>query len=199
LKRTLFLALIGVFLCIGNANALLIDSGWFKTDTNSGLDWLDINLTAGISMDDILSNASNTYHINNNNIGWIADGWRYTTELEIYGLYSNFSPATYNSYSPNNLTPANNFINFFGATNTANTFGWYPRGTLANWAFVRTAYGNSEGVFYTWSGPRSSSEANNAVGSWLVKETSAPVPEPATMLLFVIGLLGLTGASRKKQ
>ncbi len=36
-------------------------------------------------------------------------------------------------------------------------------------------------------------------GVWAVNTNVSPVPEPATMLLFGIGLLGLTGVNRRKK
>ncbi|MCP3873000.1 MAG: PEP-CTERM sorting domain-containing protein [Desulfobacteraceae bacterium] len=39
----------------------------------------------------------------------------------------------------------------------------------------------------------------NSVGVWAVNTNIASVPEPATMLLFGIGLLGLAGVNRRKK
>ncbi|WP_300465487.1 PEP-CTERM sorting domain-containing protein [Desulfobacula sp.] len=41
--------------------------------------------------------------------------------------------------------------------------------------------------------------AEDILGAWVTSTGPAPVPEPATMLLFGIGLLGVAGVSRRKN
>ncbi len=58
-----------------------------------------------------------------------------------------------------------------------------------------------DGVLGGWSLPSPTSDFATG-GDYTItlsQLTAAPVPEPATMLLFGLGLLGLAGVSRKKQ
>ena len=43
----------------GPANATLLDFGDFTTDTETGLDWLDLSETVGLSYNDVLGGAAN--------------------------------------------------------------------------------------------------------------------------------------------
>ena len=58
--------------------AELLDMGDFTRDTESGLDWLDVPITAGLSPNDIL----------NDELGLMSAGWRYATGSELCGLFN---------------------------------------------------------------------------------------------------------------
>jgi hypothetical protein len=59
-----------------NAQATLISRGDYTRDTATNLDWLDVNLTVGVSYNAILGGAG----------GYIPHGWRYATGGEIDAL-----------------------------------------------------------------------------------------------------------------
>jgi hypothetical protein len=58
------------------SHATLISYGYFTRDTATGLDWLDVNLTSGLSYDAVASGAGR----------YIPDGWRYAPGGEIDAL-----------------------------------------------------------------------------------------------------------------
>jgi hypothetical protein len=66
---------VAVF-CVSSAPALatLLDRGSFTTDTDSGLDWLDVTATAGMSYGTVLDSH------------FPLAGWRYATLDELSGL-----------------------------------------------------------------------------------------------------------------
>ena len=47
--------LIGLLVCSLSANATIIDNGSYTTDTITGLDWLDVTETLGLSVDQVLA------------------------------------------------------------------------------------------------------------------------------------------------
>jgi len=57
--------------------AALIDNDWYTTDTDSGLDWLDMSPTIERSYLDISANFG---------VGGDFEGWRYASTLEVEGL-----------------------------------------------------------------------------------------------------------------
>ncbi len=79
LKATVFIAII-----LGNSsiNAAIIDNNTFTTDTNSGLDWMDVTETSGISYDEVSVQLG---------VGGTYEGWRYATDIEFNTLVGNYT------------------------------------------------------------------------------------------------------------
>ena len=197
-----------------NASAALIDNtgNSFTTDTNSGLDWLDLDQSNGLSL---------------NNAEAALSGWRLATNNEVEhifwllfdGFYDNSSAynpdleGISNTYISQSLYPAyskhNNdalfFTSLFGVTQNQPyasrtlAYGLYidedglPQmmGTLAD---VADGRGTIFGLEYQ-QGDLGLDTTNPAYGIYLVRTTAVPVP--AALWLFGSGL-GLLGWMRRK-
>lgn len=78
LKSTLFI--IFTLLLLNPAHAVIIDNGHFTTDSQSGLDWLDVTESFQRSYDDVSSQFG---------AGGDFEGWRYATLNELIILINN--------------------------------------------------------------------------------------------------------------
>ncbi|MDP2810801.1 MAG: hypothetical protein Q8O34_11700 [Rhodocyclaceae bacterium] len=72
-------------LLLGSAQAAIIDHGTFLTDTGSGLDWLDVTLTANMARFLVERDMW---------AGGDLEGWRFATGNEFNALVSNWTVST---------------------------------------------------------------------------------------------------------
>lgn len=189
------------------ASAVLIDNGTFTTDNVSGLDWLDLSITAGQSYNDALT--SNP-------------GWRYATNAEvenIFGISFNgfydttggsaygYSQGPAGAYS-GQTTDIQSFQSTFGLINLGGdeySFGLYEdednilrmMGAYQNGAGNNIVYGPEFVENYDSSLYQYRTSSNGAYGSYLVRTSVVPIP--AAIWLFGSGLLGLVGIARRKK
>lgn len=75
--KTLLALIVGSTIAVNSVHSALLDLGAVTRDTDSGLDWLDLTLTTGLSVDDILAGAQ----------GRVTNGWRHATKPELERLY----------------------------------------------------------------------------------------------------------------
>lgn len=93
-------ALAGTLFCTSGAanagivNVTFVDQGTSTIDTTSGLEWLDVTLTTGRSVDDVFADLQDgTLTLSSS--GAPTDGWRFATPEEVFGLFTNwFGPFT---------------------------------------------------------------------------------------------------------
>jgi hypothetical protein len=76
--------LLGMLIFSSSANAVLIDYGNLTRDSESGLDWLDLTVTAGLSYENALANNA---------------GWRYASNDEVTNLFHQ----VFEGYYPTNI------------------------------------------------------------------------------------------------
>jgi hypothetical protein len=217
-------ALVGLVLSVsGFANAGIITSdylnvndGLLTQDANNNLEWLDVSLFTGMNLS---TKTELTPYIN--------DGFRLATASELLGLYVSSGVdnvisyengirthlyGTDNSEFYNVLTTAgkSNLTSLFhmlrGDTNAyvgnswihgilvdENNNGNHYLGRLRIGVTTSAAHVNTNSDI--WG---TSNVSNGAVGAYMVREINS-VPEPSTLAIFALGMIGLASRRFKKQ
>ena len=194
MQKILGVLLLFVF---ASADAALINNGTYTTDTATGLDWLDLSSTTGLSMEAAL--AANSQ-------------WRYGTNSEVENIFSQLFDGYFNtesggwSYSNNGayadqLTDVINFRNLFGITQSIYSF---PR----QFIFTLGLYEDEAGIIremgtqyvtqpiYTvvqgmdFNQVRDATTAVTGRGTFLVRSSAVPVPAAVWLFGSALGLLG---------
>jgi len=220
MKPIVFIFLLTGVLFSINSHAVLINNGGYTTDSESGLDWLDLTYTSNISYSNALMVAES-----------IEDGgWTYATPEQVESLYSQIF-TTYSQDDPTSwsdgsdrvspwesvwdstLTQAEQYFSLFGV----NTLTYDPyvhhrktHGLVGDaYSNVVTVYGVE--AFDVWSSEQSDyinllsdhwygSDPDRTTpnhGTYLVRTTVVPLPP--SILLFVTGLASLTTIFRYKN
>ena len=192
MKLTNGLLCFGALLVSSQVNAALIDNGTSMFDTDTGLEWLDLTQTQGISWN--AAEASSYVTI---------DGYVHATETQVETLFLNAGFLTTNNVNnPLNDSAAADLLAFLGCTQFCGTVNATGRG-FADWDGTQTVRPN-----YHTSGLGAGAAtvslftANKdlldaTAGHFLVRASVVPVP--AAVWLFGSGLLGLVGMARRKQ
>lgn len=207
-----------------SVNAVLIDNGTYTTDTESGLDWLDVTETVYKSFN---------YVSQRFGFGEEFAGWGYATGDQFNTLIGNASGTVVSTYEKNDLAEVNHvsaadkLVFLLGSTldtsfypttwdeqhgyeegeGRDNTVGLLldPAGSASLWV----AFINDDDVT-DGSGADFSTAHNHFLdehetkfgqGSFLVRRTLdvVPVPEPSTLVLLGLGMAGLGFARKQKK
>lgn len=182
-----------------NTSAELIDNGFYTTDTETGLDWLDLTQSTNRSWSDVTSQFS---------VGGDFEGWRYAQLGEVITLYDHAGATgpygPYTSPAVIDGTIVQSLLDLWGATNGPYesefiTGQLAPFPSLAfEWGSFGFWLGNLDQPYMeSWHlSSNAISEAYERRGSALVRNSAVPVP--AAVWLFGSGILGLIGLARRK-
>jgi len=172
-------------------------------DTNSGLEWLDLTVTQGMSTDAVQSSAYIT-----------REGFQYALLSDVTTLFNNAGITLFSRGGPissGQINEINSLITLTGAT-TVKSNGLLtsegmlnpfitPSGPLSGeWAFKAELNVLNSSMYYASVAkgePLSQSAVAAQIGSYLVRPS--PVPVPAAVWLFTSGLIGLAGLARRRK
>jgi len=208
LSKTIGLILI-INLYINTANAVIVNNNTYTTDTDSGLDWLDVTTSV---------NQSYNYVSSRFGLEQEYDGWRYATSNEFNQLINNATGAKINGFRSIYFTGFEivPLIDLLGstydteraATNLPNDGRFdYTSGFVADiddFGLHYSAYMQHDARSITNFDfalarvlPRNGTFRSYDKGSYLVR--NSVVPLPATFWLFGSGFLGLIGVFNRKN
>ena len=204
LVRGLCAGVLIAFLIPTTANASLIrgnflspGDGLLATDTVTGLEWLSPLYTSNQLFDDaFVQGVITTY------------GFQYATATEVLNMInSNFAnPPTVSPGTVAGWSDAQNFFSVFGISQFVSCGGGpCPRtqgltsdvgspGTHLGFGMIQigtTGYAIE-------NNPWPDTIHDTQMGSWLVRTAATPVPEPGSLALLGVGLLGI-GCSRQTK
>jgi hypothetical protein len=207
-----------ILLVSGQVNAAIISYGSWTTDTDTGLDWLDVTASVNWSFTDISLEFGN---------GGEFQGWRHATGDEFNTLVGNFTgnPVTSYGYVNQEEDLTDGLIVLLGST--LDSFHLHYNGSTYD-----AIHGEAEGDYYDftsgfiadtdvngeqylaflddpdwWFGFFDRSHAHHQTlsrdyseysqGHFLVRVS--PIPIPASIWLFGTGILGLIGFSKRRK
>lgn len=212
-----------------NVNAAIVDHGAYLSDTSTGLDWLDVTTSVGISYNDVKAQFG---------VGGQFEGWRYATGVELNGLigsYTGTTPVTMGEVSQEvdkidglvvmlGSTLDSPYLDVYGETYTEHfglselTHFRYTEGYISDLKDADSVYisilfdndsiqqnvGDFSEIYYSALGTNASTTSLTQIGSFLVRASAveppvATVPEPSTFALLGLGLLGALRVRRRSQ
>jgi hypothetical protein len=195
------LAVLSAFI-VGNAKATLTSSdyqlnsgdNWITSDSQSGLQWLDLTVTMNQSFDQVRQG------------DWYANGFRYATKVELQTLFINAGTPDDNfDLSITHYSETKALIDLLGATlistDRLSSYGLigtdffdnnitlqnHPVGETFSAQLGKLDLFPYIGEAHFTGGQPLSNEASTYWGSFLVRVT--PVPEPNATAMFLFGLI----------
>ena len=170
-------------------------------DTDSGMEWLDVNVSLGRSFLEVSSQLG---------IGGDYEGFRYTNKLELDAFFDHIV-----QIAGNDITLTRNDIGSVGSAidsyiemlgTTGDGLGFL--GEVAGLTSIPGVGSDVQAITIQdsqrFNGPRFSNSSvgkatrSSTRGSWLVRDVPSPIPIPAAAWLFGTGLLGLISVGRRK-
>lgn len=198
LARVLATVFCSIAMLAGSpARSALIDQGPTTRDSISGLEWLDITSTAGMSYSAVLASSFVT-----------AEGFRFATEAEVRQLFvsAGGNGSSDGTILASNTAPVQQLLQLLGCTSYL--AGNACDGRPEDWSLAM--WGGSSGVYVgvidnlasggaLWARYFQLPDPNVAfradVGAFLVREAQN-VPEPGTSLLAMLGLVAAVRSRR---
>ncbi len=148
-------------------------------DPNTGLEWLDLTFTNGISPNAVLGGFG----------GYVSvDGYRIATQTEVFDLFLNGGMTAVDSIPRTaDFSDAQILVGLLGATAGTASQGWslFDSSPLYIEPFVQYETSTSTGRAYPGGAMTSGGGAIAGVGVFLVRE----VPEPGSLILVGFGLV----------
>lgn len=210
MRRACFVAMVCTAVLVASAEQVqsaLIDSGAVTSDTATGLEWLDVTQSQGLSYDSVSSQFG---------IGDAFESFRYATRAEVDQLFRNAGfGATDGIFRTADFTVAQDFMNLVGVTSasargdavlgiTGDLIGSNSRQvfTVAFEVppFQNPSAGYAIGLDSAGSSLVLSNQDASFRGSWLVRQTAANIPEPTTLAIWsVLGGIGLAVGHRRRR
>ncbi|WP_259368488.1 PEP-CTERM sorting domain-containing protein [Colwellia sp. BRX10-4] len=194
--------------CLSNAG-LITDHDGYVTDSVTGWQWLDARFTDNMSYNDVLASTTSGSLI----------GWEIASTSEVLGLLLHQNNNVLIPTTGTGRTWDTSIFSFKALVMMLGDGSYY--GDNANHGYLNgmtteiSSYSNRAGAPRTvqigwWSdkvaqgflrddswGPGSHSTTNIRTNTWLVKK--AEVPEPSTLAIFALGMIGLASRRFKKQ